>query len=279
MTAWHGDLNLVYHYRSDTTLLTHTYAKAPLKIQRPFYPEGKEICHSVLLHTAGGVVGGDYLTQEIKLQPEAKTLLTTAAASKIYRSNGQIATQKITLQLDEGSCLEWLPQETIIFNGALYQQQIRVELARKATWIAWEITRLGRSARGERFLQGGWRSHTEVWREGYPIWIDRQGLVASEETLESYHGLNGYSVIASLICLGQPVERKTIDEIRLLRQNFDDPGEMGVSQTLDDGLLCRYRGHSTTQARQWLTSVWQHLRRSLLQRSPILPRVWGNSPH
>lgn len=127
MTAWHGDLNLVYSYQSNTTRLTHTYTEAPLKIQRSFYPEGKEICHSILLHTAGGVVGGDRLTQTIDLQPHAKTLITTAAAGKIYRSNGQIATQNISLQLADHACLEWFPQETIMQGISEMLPEVQVE--------------------------------------------------------------------------------------------------------------------------------------------------------
>ncbi|PSF38359.1 urease accessory protein [Aphanothece hegewaldii CCALA 016] len=276
MTRWHGDLNLVYSYQTDTTLLTHRYTKAPLKIQRSFYPEGKEICHSVLLHTAGGVVGGDELTQTIHLQPHAKTLITTAAAAKIYRSNGQIATQKISLQLEENACLEWLPQETIIFDGAVYQQDIRVDLGQNATFLAWDITRLGRSARGERFREGKWRSHTEVWQQGYPLWIDRQGLENSEEMLDSPQGLNGYPVIGSLICLGQPISDTIIDQIRLLLSEANDQGEIGITQTLKQGLLCRYRGFSTIKARYWLSLVWHYLREILFLRSPIIPRVWGS---
>lgn len=275
MSSWHGELKLVYRYQTDTTQLTHRYAKAPLKIQRPFYPEGTEICHSVLLHTAGGVVSNDELTQTIHLEKNAQTVITTAAATKIYRSNGSIANSKVFLRLEDNACLEWLPQETIIFDGARYQQDLKVELGQNATWLAWEITRLGRSARGERFQTGEWRSHTEVWRQGTPLWIDRQGLVANEEMLDSPQGLKGYPVIASLICLGQPIPTTIIEQIRLKWHEGNYEGETGLTQTLEDGLICRYRGASTAQARQWLMIVWHELRQSLFSRSSIIPRVWG----
>jgi urease accessory protein len=87
--GWHGKLNLVYAHRQNTTTLIHNQNQAPLKVQRPFYPEGQEVCHSVILHTAGGVVGGDRLSCNFHLQPNAQALITTAAASKIYRSNGR----------------------------------------------------------------------------------------------------------------------------------------------------------------------------------------------
>jgi len=143
-------------------------------VQRPFYPEEPDVCHSVMLHTAGGVVGGDRLSLNFRLGPNAHTLITTAAAGKIYRSNGLEARQSIQMQVATGACLEWFPQEIIVFNGAIYRQDLRVELDPGASWLGWEITRFGRSARGERFLQGEWRSHTEIWQQGRPLWIDRQ---------------------------------------------------------------------------------------------------------
>ena len=140
--GWHGRLNLVYANRSGATQIIHNQMQAPLKVQRPFYPEGKEVCHSVILHTAGGVVGGDRLSLNFHLQANAKALITTAAAGKIYRSSGQLAQQNIDIQVDSGANLEWLPQETIVFEGAMSRQDLRVELAPQASILLWEILAL-----------------------------------------------------------------------------------------------------------------------------------------
>ncbi|MBE8966411.1 urease accessory protein UreD [Nostocales cyanobacterium LEGE 12452] len=267
--GWHGKLNLVYADRQGKTQLIYNHQQAPLKVQRPFYPEG-EICHSVILHTAGGVVGGDRLSSNIHLQPQAQALITTAAASKIYRSNGLQARQNIEMQVDAGACLEWLPQETILFNDAIYRQDLRVELATGASWLGWEITRFGRSARGEKFLQGEWRSHTEIWQEGIPLWIDRQWLRGSEETFHSPHSLGGKPIVGSLVWVGGAVSGEIVEKTRNL---WDGKGEAGVSR-LQHGLLCRYRGASTSEARNWFIDVWQMLRVSFLNRGNCIPRVW-----
>ena len=103
-------------------------------------------------------------------------MITSAAASKIYRSSGLESQQNIDIKLEAGANLEWLPQETIVFDGAIYRQNLRVELAPTARILLWEITRFGRSARGEKFASGEWRSHTEVWQQNSPLWIDRQLL-------------------------------------------------------------------------------------------------------
>lgn len=268
--GWHGKLNLVYADRQGKTQLIYNHQQAPLKVQRPFYPEGEKVCHSVILHTAGGMVGGDRLSSNIHLQPQTQALITTAAASKIYRSNGLQARQNIEMQVDTGACLEWLPQETILFNDAIYRQDLRVELATGGSWLGWEITRFGRSARGEKFLQGEWRSHTEIWQEGIPLWIDRQWLRGSEETFYSPHGLGGKPIVGNLVWVGGAVSTEIIEKTRNL---WHGEGEAGVSR-LQHGLLCRYRGASTSEVRNWFIDVWQMLRVSFLNRGNCIPRVW-----
>jgi urease accessory protein len=271
---WHGNLELVYTHRQNATRITHSLSQAPLKIQRPFYPEGKEICHSIILHTAGGIVGSDLLDQKIHLQANANATITTAAAGKIYRSNGNVARQKIDISLDPQATLEWLPQETIVFSGAKYQQDLRIELASTAHFLAWDITRFGRTAKGERFIDGEWRSNTEIWRDSKPLWIDRQFLQGSEINCNSLNALAGCAIVASLIYIGQPVNKDIITQARFLWSDKGYAGEAGVTQTLGDGLLCRYRGNSTSNVRHWFTDVWDLLRSQLLNRSTIKPRVW-----
>ncbi len=268
--GWHGKLNLVYADRLNTTQLIYSQHQAPLKVQRPFYPEGEKVCHSVILHTAGGVVGGDRLSSNIHLQSNAQALITTAAASKIYRSNGLKARQTIEIQVDAGACLEWFPQETILFNGAIYRQDLRVELATGANYLGWEINRFGRSARDEKFLQGEWRSHTEIWQQGVLLWVDRQWLPGNEETFHSHHGLFGKPIVGSLVWVGSPVSGEIIKKTRNL---WDGEGEAGVSQ-LQNGFLCRYRGSSTSEVRNWFIDVWQMLRVYFLNRGNCIPRVW-----
>ncbi|MBK1987952.1 urease accessory protein UreD [Sphaerospermopsis aphanizomenoides BCCUSP55] len=268
--TWHGTLNLVYAKRQDSTQLIYNHNQAPLKIQRPFYPEGKEICHSIILHTAGGVVGGDKLTSQIHLQPHSQVLITTAAANKIYRSNGLQARQNINIQINAGAYLEYLPQETIIFNGAVYRQDVRIELDEKASFLGWEITRLGRTARGEKFVQGEMRSHTEIWRNNQPLWIDRQIIPGNEQIFHSPHGLGGNPVIGTLVFIGVPISQEIIEQARsLITQSMF----AGVTR-LEYGLLCRYRGNSTSEVRKWFTNIWQMLRVSCLNRGNCIPRVW-----
>lgn len=271
---WQGSLKLGFAERHGKTELDCLQVQAPLKVQRPFYPEGKAICHSAILHTAGGMVGGDRLLYDLHLAPLARALVTTVAASKVYRSNGQRAQQTLRFQVESGAVLEWLPQEMIVFDGADFDSNLRVDLAPGGCWLAWDITRLGRTARGERLSQGQWRSHLEVWQQGSPLWIDRQSLAGGSPLLESAYGLAGYPVMGTFIFLGKSLE---VAEIQLLRElwlsKISSTARFGVTH-LPEGLICRYCGSSTAEAKRGFISVWRHLRDRIWGISAPLPRLW-----
>jgi urease accessory protein len=273
VAPWAGELELEFIKRNQQTVLNRNYAVAPWKVQRSLYPEGEEVCHCILLHTAGGLVGGDRLSAKIHLHAHTQALLTTATASKIYRSNSAESLQDIYIRIDEGASLEWFPQETIAFSESQYRQTTRIELAPSATCTMWEIVRFGRTARGEKFLNGNWRSHTEVWRDQMPLWIDRQYLNGNPETLQSPNGLNEFAIAASFIFVGAQVEPELINQIRSTWEDGNYQGRSGVTRSLA-GLVCRYCGDSSSDARRWFQQIWQLLRVSYKNRAICVPRVW-----
>ncbi|WP_225885208.1 urease accessory protein UreD [Leptolyngbya sp. KIOST-1] len=271
--SWVGEARLSYALEAGRCVPTQTYTRAPLRVQRPLYPEGKELCHSVLVHTAGGLVGGDSLEVQLRVAPQAQVLVTTAAASKVYGSSAEAPTeQRVDIALATGSCLEWMPQETIVFNSAHYRQQLRVELEPGAIWSGWEITRFGRSAREETFEQGQWRSQLAVWQREQLLWCDRQQLVGGSAPLHSPNGLAGHPVVGSFALLGYSPTPAQIDHIRQLWPQ-EQAGAGGVTR-LQAGLLCRYRGPSSQAARRWFVAVWQYLRPHYLGRPGAVSRVW-----
>jgi urease accessory protein len=270
---WEGTVTLHYDRVGDKTRLAKVWHQAPLKVQRPFYPEALGICHTILIHTAGGMVGGDRLIYHLTLAPHTHAVVTTAAASKIYCAQNKITEQVIEIDIAEQAYLEWLPQETIVFNQAKFKQALKVNLGLKATWLGWDIYRFGRTARGERFVEGDWRSHTEVWQGGVPLWIDRQWLPASQQMIDHPHGLNQCSVVGTLVWMGQEVDRDFVEQLRELWKNLGLEGEIGVTR-VQKGVVCRYRGQSTSDVRQWFTQVWNHVRSYALGQLACPVRVW-----
>jgi urease accessory protein len=272
-TPWEGTVVLAYDRVQDKTRLAQVWHQAPLKVQRPFYPEAPSICHTILIHTAGGMLGGDRLIYRLTLATGSHAVVTTAAASKVYCAQAKTTEQVIEIDIAENACLEWLPQETIVFDRAQFKQTLKVNLEPNATWLGWDIYRFGRTARGERFVEGEWRSHTEVWQAGVPLWIDRQWLPASQQMIDHPHGLNGYPVVGTFAWIGQTVDREFMQALRDLWTSLRLQGEIGVTR-VQKGFICRYRGQSTAEVRQWFTQVWNHVRFYALGQPACPVRVW-----
>ncbi len=271
-TPWQGQIDLQFRRSGDKTILQKSYTKAPLKIQRSFYPE-IEVCHTVILHSAGGMVGGDRLSYQINLEPASQVLITTAAAAKIYRSTGEFARQQIAISLDCDAYLEWLPQDTIIFNSGLYAQNLRIDLAAGAVFCAWDIVRLGRSARAETFTQGCWQNALEVWKEGQPLWIDRQQIKG--EQWESLQATAGQPILGLFVWLGEAIGAEVVAQIRSLEsQPKSGSGEASGITAVAAGLVCRYRGDDRQAVQRWFIEIWSLLRQYSRGRSACIPRVW-----
>ena len=172
-THWRAQLDLGFSRRADTTLLSTRYHRGPLMVQRPFYPEGPEVCHVYVLHPPGGVVGGDRLEINVSCQADAQALVTTPAAGKFYRSMGAPAVLEQRLTVSENALLEWLPQENILFSGSIGKMNTTVELEGNAMFIGWEIVCLGRPASGETFENGIFSQSLKVVKNQNLLLADR----------------------------------------------------------------------------------------------------------
>lgn len=287
---WHGAAELEFTARQGSTgeppVTVHQgWATSPLKLQRA-YPQADGRCELPLLHTAGGLVGGDQLTLRAHLAPGSQALLTSVAAQKVYGTvgrsrlvpQGQWARQSLHFSLEAGSDLEWLPQELVLFAGGLLEQNLTVELAAGASWLGMDVVRLGRSAAGETLGQGCWRSRLQVCRRGPEgrRWELVDPLEISGASLAAEHGMAGQPVLGSLVWaapqpLGAAALAQLLADCRSDRHGLE--GEMACG-ALSQGLIARYRGPSSQAARFWFTRIWARIRAARGLSSPELPRVW-----
>ncbi|HZE10719.1 MAG TPA: urease accessory protein UreD, partial [Burkholderiales bacterium] len=191
LASWKAELRLEFERREGRTVLAKRRHEGPLVVQKPLYPEGDTVCHAIVVHPPAGIAGGDELEFSACAGEGAHALLTTPGAGKWYRSGGAWARQRLDLNIADGACLEWLPQETITFDGALADMRTEVRLAAGARFIGWEILCLGRSGSGERFARGACRLQTSLRQDGKALWFERGRIEGGSHLLESQVGLAG----------------------------------------------------------------------------------------
>ena len=269
---WVAKLNLNIQCADGHSRLIKPSHSGPLRVQKPFYPEGRSLAHVYIVHPPGGVVGGDQLYIEMLVSKNAKGLVTTPGATKIYRSESKKMIVKQTMTLEEQATFEWLPQETIIFDGASVDSTTKVNLGNNSKYIGWEVVCFGRPGAGEVFKHGFVRMNLEIWRNDLPVWMDRAVYPTESENnsiFQAAWGLNSSPVIATLIaspCNQQMQEGLT--EQQLEKGNYS-------TSLIEDVLVCRYIGACTQEARACFLEIWSQLRPMLMSRSSCPPRIWN----
>ncbi len=271
--GWNARIALGFKKRENTTILSRREHQGPLRVQKPLYPEGNGICHTILLHPPGGIVAGDQLHIAIELEALSHALITTPGASKWYRSPGPRAVQQLTMHVREGGVLEWLPQESIVFDQAKVDIHNQITLAAHAVYFGWETFCLGRRASGERFTHGTLDLLTRIERESKPLWIERALLQGGSRLLTSPAGLDDYSVHATFVAVSDKIDAELLARCRQIHPN-EENSLHGLS-LLPGVLIARYLGHSAQTARHWMTRIWQTLRPPLTGYAATIPRIWS----
>lgn len=264
--AWQASLRLRFADDAGTTRLVERSHSGPLRVQKPLYPEGGRICHAIMIHPPGGIVGGDRLAIDAFAGPSAHAFLTSPGAAKWYRANGRQSVQAVRIDAGEGAAVEWMPQESIFFNGADVRMDHSVSLAADASYIGSEILCFGRSASGERFNAGSIAQRTRIRRGGSLLWWEQGRQTGA--AMDSVLGLQGASVCATLIGIGKPVPDALMDAIRAI-----DPA-LAITR-IKTVFVARYLCSDSETARAVMTGVWQALRPHLLGHAAPVPRIWN----
>ena len=273
---WLAGIDLLLAKRYQRTALMSSKHFGPLRVQRPFYPEPDGCCHIYLLHPPGGLVIGDNLHIGASLQQGAQALITTPSAGKLYGAKGasEKQGQQVEFNLAADSCLEWLPQETIIFDGANGTLSTKVNLTGNAQYFGWDIIRLGRVASGEPFNTGNCEQRLQLWRDGLPLFIEKTKFEASSNMHREKWGLQNANTCATLTATLQ-LTRDSIDEMleALAQLGVTNAGEWGLTQK-ESLFLARYPALSLPDCRKGFEFIWQQTRMAFNSKQAEVPRIW-----
>jgi urease accessory protein len=236
------------------------------------YPEGEQTCHAVIVHPPGGIAGGDRLQMSVTLGSDAHALLTTPGAGKWYKANGQDASQDLHFAIADGALLEWLPQETILFDAAQVRMQTNIELGGNARYAGWELVCLGRRAAGERFRNGRWSQRLRIVRDGAPIWSDFADVRGDDPLLYSPVGMAGHSVVGRLLVAAGAVPAEVVEQCRAIEPAGRAPHALSA---LPEMLVATCLGDGAEAIRHYFEALWAVLRPWYAGVDARRPRIWN----
>jgi urease accessory protein len=254
------------------TVLAHVRHEGPLTVQRPLHPEGPSACHAVIVHPPGGVAAGDTLDIDVDVRANAHAVLTMPGAAKFYRCASAPSRQRVALRVAPGAVVEWLPPETIVFDGAKARATLELDLADDAPAIVWDVVALGRRARNETYAQGRWRQRLAIRRGGTALVDDVLDLRGDDPWLHSRVGLGGHCVVATMVAAGAGVDRGLLDACR---DAVGDSPRVGLTMPVRGLMAVRCLADEAEQARATFTAIWSRLRHALTGLDPRPLRLWA----
>jgi urease accessory protein len=259
-----GRAELVLHAADGGGRVHHLYQAAPLRWLFPVL-ESDDPRAGALVNVAGGLAGGDRIEARLELLAGARFTATTPAAEKVYRSLAAETEIRNALRLERNAVCEWLPQETILFDGARLRRRLDVALDGAASLLAVEMLVLGRAAHGERFARGGLLDAWRVRRDGRLIWADALRLDDPASETARRFTFGDANALGTLL-LAMPDAARHRDLLR-------DASDGGASLVAPGLLIARWLGEASG-VRAGVADAVTALRAAALGHPPRLPRLW-----
>ena len=274
--SWHANLDIDYLVESARTVARHQHT-GPLRVLQSLYPEGDAICHNVLVHPPGGLVGGDTLNIQVTAGATAHGLITTPGATRFYRSEGETALQRTQITLADQARLEWLPLEAICYNQCRAENHLSVALAPQAEFMGWDVTALGLPHAGQPFAQGHYLQHIEV----PGVWLERGRIDAEDDRLiNGPLGLAGQRCLAALFFVaGSKIERArragALDLARQVIAAHALQSTAGATSPNEQVIVVRVVAPVVEPAMDLLRQIWSAWRQHFWSLPATSPRIWS----
>jgi urease accessory protein len=262
-----GELRVVFRRRGEQSVLDDLRQVGCMKLRFPRV-EPEEWTSAVILNTSGGVAGGDRLAGEFELREGARVTVTAQAAERFYRAlpGSDAALVRNQLRVAAGACLEWLPQETILFDRCAVDRRLDVELADDAWFLGVESLVFGRAAMGERVLHAWLRDGIRVRRGGR--WLLHEAVRLEGEVDAALRRASiggGARAMATLVHVAPDAEA-ALDAVRAAM--LEAVTEAGAS-AWNGMLVARILADDAAALRRAVIAALQ-----VLRAPRPLPRVW-----
>lgn len=260
-----GVLRLAFEAGSGRTRLSHRYSHGMLQVGRALYPDPvwPDMAYVYVVSLGGGIVGGDRLDVSIRVAEGARAHVTTQAATRLFRADGPPAACRITLRVETGGHLEYLPDPVIPYAGSAFHQITRAYLHPGARLVWAEVIAPGRAARGEQFAYRSYASRLELLNpDGSLRALDALVLEPGRLPLASPAVLGGHSALGTILVVDPSLPARCLSEAVWPQVAALDGALAGMSRLPDDsGVACRIAGRSPAAVTSAVQAVWDAVRR------------------
>ena len=240
---------------------------------KAFLPRGSGAPEIVFLNTSGGLTGGDKLAYRLDVGSGAVLTATTQTAERAYRATASEAPGElcVSAEVAAGARLDWLPQETILYDGAALTRRTDIALSGDATLLMCEALVLGRAAMGERVTGLRLFDRRAVSRDGQPVLIDAVALDDATVATAGQAALLGRARAVAMLAL---VARGAEDAAGALRALSWPEGVTAGISGWDGKCVLRLTAPDGWPLRLALAKALRHLRGTHAGGPAALPRVW-----
>ena len=229
------------------------------------FPRSSSPCEAAIVNTGGGVAGGDSYSVSLTLSEGAEVEATTPSAERIYRSDGPAASIATRLVLAPGARLFWLPQETLLFDGARLERRLEVETSGEAEFIMAETLVFGRLAMGESRIDASVRDSWRVRRDGRLVFADETRLEHAGASLERKAVGAGARAMSTIVASAPDIEAR-LPNLRAALE-VTGPGVESGASAFDGLIVARLLAASFDQLRIALVA-------SIVALGGRKPRLW-----
>ena len=267
-----GRLRLEYAKRDGRTIIAKSHCTTPWHLLPPIYLDDTGTAYTLLVNPSGGLVGGDRLSIDMRVDEGAHVLISAPSANRVYRSEGEVSAQDIKLAVGPSAILEWLPEQTIPFAGSQFGQTIHATLAPGATIVLWDAIASGRIARGERWAFATLENDIRITTASGSALVERYALDPATN-LGAVGLAADWDYVASLYVVNDAVTPEVWSQLETrIGLVLDEQAQQvlgGVSQPAVPGIAVKLLAKSAADLTRMLDALWAAVRAELWNLPPV----------
>ena len=272
-----GRLRLHYATRDGRTIIARSHCTSPWHLLPPIYLDDTGAAYTLLVNPSGGLVGGDCLSIDMKVDEGAHVLISAPSANRVYRSEGEVSVQDIELTVGPGAIVEWLPEQTIPFAGSRFRQRLHATLAPGATILLWDAIASGRIARGERWAFATLENDIRITTASGSGLLERYALDPSTN-LGTIGLASEWDYVASLYVVNDAAAPEVWSRLETrIGLALDEQTEHilgGVSQPAVPGVAVKLLARTAPDLTRILGVLWAAVREELWNLPPVAWRKY-----